>query len=1036
MYANPTVAQLAGLLPQTGPIVLCGEPGIGKSTELANIRASIEAAGAASGEIYCWLIFREVADLVDFRRRTVESGPWQQWRAGAMRLTLVVDGVDEGLLRVPNFLNDLTGLLKDEPLDRLRLVLACRTAEWPLEAGRTLLSLWPDGRAEPLYELCPLRRKDAEDAARALGCEPEAFLQAVWDRSAVVLAARPITLFFLLDEFRRHAGLPATHRELYERGTANLVREVDPARLELLRALRKTEGRVSDAERLRAAQRLAALLLLSGRSAVRVSGGAFSPEYDHDLLVDTASGDDPAPVTVPALEEAVESALFTSLGERRFGFVHQTFAECLAAQHLRPLPLVQLRRLLCQRDARGEHVIPQLAELAAWVAGAHTGFCEHLLHIEPEILLRSDITRLQGMLKSRLVETVLAGACEEKIFDDIRFRRFLAGLNHPGLAMQLRPLISNRQGHHIARRIALSIAAKCRIAEMIDLLLALVIDNTETAHLRDQVARALEDIVPDDKLALLEPLARGEAFPDPDDTIKGCALRRLVPKHWKVRDALPFLTERKNDRFLGAYEMFLRFDLPKALEEDDLPEVLAWLRLKENCVSSLMSFHQLASLAFARALTLLHVPAIAVEVADTWQVWVTRRDIHHLPQDSEIRKVLAEDENLRHQLATLYLNHPNTNRENVFGLTSPLPLLHGTASLDWLLDQLPNVPPERRANWAGTIAQLASDAEVAAPCWDKLLFCIADVSELATQFEWLRAWDLDEPIARKAKAYWLRRKRRQAENARYMREFAPPDPKPAIEAAFARFSQGDQRALVPLWYQLILGRNGNEEHLLECDVIACPNWEMLSPEQREAVPGIARAFLLSDARTEDHTNKIEADALAARSAIWILREILATDAELREAVAGSWLGMLVWDVDTHSGTLFQLAYALSSDLTRGELLREAGADATKHRYPFAFRVARDCWDSSLSATLVQLIESSTDPVFVLNGLTELAALDSETALDYIMRVLTSVVPGGAIYPIHIYGTLVAGLLCGAERVWALAEPLLNADDELARIALV
>jgi hypothetical protein len=1037
-HANPKVSRLVDLLAETGPIVLCGEPGIGKSTELASIRASLETEATAAGGSCCWLIFREIADLAEFRRLTVESASWQTWRAGTTRLTLVVDGVDEGLLRVPNFLNDLTALLRDEHLNRLRVVLACRSAEWPLEMGRRLLGLWPTRATESLYELCPLRRKDAEDAARALGCDPDAFLRAVWERSAVVLAARPITLFFLLDEYRRHAGLPATHRELYERGTANLVCEVDPARLELLRALRKTEARVSDGDRLHAAQRLAALLLLSGRSAVRVSGGAFTAVHDHDLLLETAAGAGPLPVTVAALEEAVESALFTSLGERRFGFVHQTFAECLAAQHLRSLPLVQIRRLLCQRDVRGEHVIPQLAELAAWVAGGNSAFCEYLLRIEPEILLRSDITRLQGTLKSRLVEAVLAGARQEKIFDDIGFGRFLAGLNHQGLSEQLRPLICDRQGHYIARRIAISIAGSCHCVDLINPLLALVMDNTDVAHLRDRAASALEDIVPDDQLALLEPLARGEAAPDSDDSIKGYALRRLVPKHWKVRDALPYLTPRKNDRFMGAYEMFLRYDLPKALEEDDLPLVLAWLRPKKDCLSSLMSFHQLAPVVFAKALRLLHVPMIAAEVSENLQVWITRHDLHHLPHNSEIRKVLAEDESVCRQLVALYLNHPNTKPNDVFGLMLPLPLLRGAQSLDWLLDHIPQAPAERRANWTAAIAHLTTNAEEAAQCWDKLLLRIGEIPELATQFEWLRAWDLNEKRARDAKARWLRNKRREAENARYMREFTAADPKPKIESALTRFSEGDQRAWMQLWYQLILGKNGDEEHIFTCDVAACPNWELLSPEQRQAAPAIARAFLLSDAKNDDHSNKLDAVHLAAASAIWMLREALETDMELQAAVVDHWLGTMVWHVDTHSEprrALFRLAYTMAPDATRTELIREAKNDESKHRYPFAFRVAKDCWDSTLSAVVVQLIESSVDPLFVLNGLNDLAARDRAAALDYATRLLGSVAPGSLVYPIHIFGALVAGLSCGADRIWTLAEPVLTADDELARLVV-
>ena len=846
--ANPNVSPLLKLLPDTGPIVLCGEPGIGKSTELQGVRALLQKVD----EDYCvWLPFREIADSADFRHRTVGSPTWQQWRSGGARLTLVVDGVDEGLLRVPNFLNDLTTLLRDEPIRRLRLLLACRTAEWPVETGRSLIGLWSSHKFEPVYELCPLRRADVETAARSWNCDPAGFIDVIWDRSVAGLAARPVTLFFLLGEYARHAGLPASHRELYERGTINLVREGDPARVEILRALRMTTVIVSDTDRLHAAQRLAALLLLCGRSAVRRSRALFEPEIDLDLSLETAEGTQPPPVTLSALDEAVESALFTSLGERRFGFAHQTFAECLAAQDMRRIAIVQLRRLLCRRDGRGEHVIPQLAELAAWVAGIHPAFCEHVLTIEPQILLRSDVTRLQGTLKARLVDAVLNGAREERIFDSSGFGRFLSGLSHPGLGVQLLPWISAPTEHHIARRIAFNIAEKCRVTALIDPLLAVVTSTAETHGVRARAMGALEDIVPDDRVALFEPFARGEVAEDVDDAFKGCALRRLVPKHWKVRDVLPYLTPRKNGNYIGTYTMFLHHDLPRALEDDDLPQVLVWLRPEGNFGRSRSIGQKLGEAAFARALHLLVLPPVATEVAATWHAWANRYELHQLPQDSEIRKILTHNEGIRRQLTILFLNHPGTEPDDISCLLHPIPVLRGADSLDWLLDQLPAAPIKRRTAWVAAISSLARDFQVQAGCWDKLLARINQIPELAENFDWLRSWSLDETCAIDAKACWQRDKERQAEFAQFSREQAP-EPKKGITEAFAAFSSGNSQAWVHLWHHLILGENGEEQWQI-CDVATCVNWELLTPSQKSSAPEIARTFLLSDARTADHT---------------------------------------------------------------------------------------------------------------------------------------------------------------------------------------
>ena len=162
-HVNPCLRTLPELLSEAGPLVLCGEPGLGKSTELEAVRATIKAEHAADGGGTCWLRFQGIVDFADFRKRSIEIGAWQQWRQGQGRFTLVVDGVDEGLLRVANFVSALHDLLEDEPTERLRLILACRTREWPVEAGSELLSLWPGDADTRVYELCPLRRADVRN---------------------------------------------------------------------------------------------------------------------------------------------------------------------------------------------------------------------------------------------------------------------------------------------------------------------------------------------------------------------------------------------------------------------------------------------------------------------------------------------------------------------------------------------------------------------------------------------------------------------------------------------------------------------------------------------------------------------------------------------------------------------------------------------------------------------------------------------------------------------------------------------------------
>ncbi|MGC4017572.1 MAG: NACHT domain-containing protein [Luteolibacter sp.] len=462
---------------ETALLFLLGDPGMGKSTELRQVVSQLQQATSEEGSQLILITFRSVRNWNDFLVKTVHSPAWQSWESSNTRLTLVIDGLDEGILRVSSLVSDLLGLLTTQPLERLGLILVSRWFDGVDDAVVGLLSLWPNRppkEAIPLFELCPLRREDVKAAARCRGHDSDRFFDQVWDRGVVELASRPVTLMFLIDEFSRGGQLPTSRRELFERGTYNLAQEVSKERMTILGEMGHRRNRCSGKERIEAARRLSALFLLGGRSGFWLpTGVAFEEAPENDVLLEQATGNG---ISIEAAEEVIQSALFTSLGNRRFGFGQQTFAECLTAQILGKLPLLQVRRLLCIRDIRGEHVVPQLSDLAAWTATYHEDFCKHLLKIEPEILLRNHVGELSPLHKEELVGALLEKAHQNEIFDDWGFNRFLGGLSHPGLTEQLKPWIAGEKLHHIARRIALSIAKETGMASLSAEVLSLIND--------------------------------------------------------------------------------------------------------------------------------------------------------------------------------------------------------------------------------------------------------------------------------------------------------------------------------------------------------------------------------------------------------------------------------------------------------------------------------------------------------------------------------------------------------------------------------
>ncbi len=88
---------------------------------------------------------RSVPNVEVLKSLTVDSQPWKQAHAQNGNVTLIIEGIDEGLRKVPEFVRAFCELIKHEPPERLRVVLVCRSAEWDRIAGERLTGLWPGG---------------------------------------------------------------------------------------------------------------------------------------------------------------------------------------------------------------------------------------------------------------------------------------------------------------------------------------------------------------------------------------------------------------------------------------------------------------------------------------------------------------------------------------------------------------------------------------------------------------------------------------------------------------------------------------------------------------------------------------------------------------------------------------------------------------------------------------------------------------------------------------------------------------------------
>src|ERR1700730_2947825 len=171
-YANPDLVTFEHLA-KMSCVALLGEPGIGKSWTLAS-HSHVLQGSLMGDEKVVHLDLRSFGDEHRLMECLFESDVFDAWRKGDGVIPVFLDSLDECLLRIDNVATLLADELPKQPVDRLRLRIACRTVPWPTILEKVLVSLFSDFKA---YEMAPLRRIDVRRGAEQSGVsDPEGFV--------------------------------------------------------------------------------------------------------------------------------------------------------------------------------------------------------------------------------------------------------------------------------------------------------------------------------------------------------------------------------------------------------------------------------------------------------------------------------------------------------------------------------------------------------------------------------------------------------------------------------------------------------------------------------------------------------------------------------------------------------------------------------------------------------------------------------------------------------------------------------------------
>lgn len=1005
-------------------LALLGEPGIGKSTSVEREYAAVRKTLAGGGDDILRVDLGEYSTDGQLSGKVFGSPKIRRWTRGNNILHLFLDSLDESRLRIDNISAVLRSELRDLPTDRLRLRIVCRAADWPGDLEAFLRDTWgEDGFG--VFELVPLTKRDVTEAAKLWGAPSEKFLKAIADVGAAPLANRPITLEFLLGVFSRGQSLPTSRTALYAEGCKLLCEEPSESR----RAALKAHGKLTTNQRFEIAGRIAAMMQFSNRSTIwaGASQSGMPDEYvPLECFVGGSEGDWPATTAVDlrAVEEALGTGLFSAHGLHRRGWAHQTYAEFLAAYHLKrhEVPSAGMLRLIQHPDGSGK-VVPQLRETAAWLASMDNGVFAALVAKDPETLLRSDMAGASDSDRTALAERLLALFESGEIVDDLELYPLFRRLINPDLARTILPYLVDRFKQARARHAAISIARACRSTALQTELAAVALDPTEDYYIRIGAAGAVTEIGNSATQAALVPLALGSAGDDPRDELKGLGLLATWPDHLTAADLFSALTPRKDTHLFGTYYRFLTSDIVTHLKPDDLPVALKWAAHNMRGDEAVDPNTKAAVAIVTRGADhsdRQEIPElIAAAIVEHWESFSMR---------SILAEKLRASQGLRHRVASAMLPMLLANRHGPVIFKDACTLT--SLDLRWLLKVFEESgSAEERALLAHVVPWLLDPHDVGG--FDAALTAAGTCALLTVELDpWIRPVLLDSAEAREAKELFRRLQQDQVPPT------GPPS-RPGPTESEAILNKATPDAFYEVWYRLgggSVGANAAPNELIS-------GWSGLGAQAKARILEAAKAYLLNYHPLgpdkwwkEGHWSYYE---IAAHDAVALLQtEMPARLAELEDHVWQRWTRVIVSysRADRQAGatrsSLLGLVYGKCPDVVLETIGDIVDGENARHGMIVAFQHLEGLWDDRIADLVRGKLTGGTMRLQSFRNLLSLLLEKGDgPAQKYAESLVVGPIPADGEQREIVVGAAAELLSRAPENAWDIVWPAIKADRQ-------
>jgi hypothetical protein len=997
-FRNPYALPIESVLDRRCAVLL-GEPGIGKSTELERVSRQGVSAPAVAEELA--LNLRDYSSDSLLVQDLFDNPKLRDWTAGSHELLLSLDSLDECMLRVETVASLLSSRLGRYPVDRLWLRIACRTAVWAQlqSLERALAGLWSPEQFG-VFELLPLRRQDVKAAATASGIQPEAFLSEVTSRKAVPFVIKPLTLRFLLEQFRRDRRLPDRIEEIYLEGCRWLCTEANTSRVETGRT-----GKLSPDQRLAVAGRLAALTLFTGRTAILQ--GPPADLTDGDLSFQEALGgseeenSQSVEITPDAIRETLDTGLFSARGPSRLGWAHQTYAEFLAVRYVirHGFDTAQQISLVTHPGYSSRLVIPQLVQTAVCMVNINPPLFEELVLDSPHVLLRSEANAWNTHQRSELTASFLKQIADLTLTDnDTEIWRNLGKLDHPDLASQLEPYIRDRTANPVVRRVAIGVAEACRATQLCEALQEVALDNSDHQPTRVQAIRVLWEIGDHETRQRLTMLLATDLKEDVDDQIRGTVLSQAWPDLLSVKDLVQYLTVPKTPSLIGAYWTFLKYKLTQSLKPADIPQALAWADEQEGWRNMHSTISAAAdNIVKAACEYIVDDATILVTLARVMEV---RLKAHHSLWDEdrfdESEDNPLQDERKRHLLIQTLVERAADTQSL---LRLQIIRSFREDDLPWLIQQVFTASTEvERKKWSLLVRELFStDIDRYGTPVLEAAFQNKALAE-ALSF-WIDPIALDSPEAQWQREGWQRSQKRTA--AKEEEAIALASSLQQVDLVLQESGAGGR----DVWWQLdgLLGDLQRGEW--DADIRKYETWRHLDGERRSRVVKEAQCYILEREDTSDGSvsrsfNRIE---IASFRALYLaISEAPDFCSHLSQEVVQKWTPItlrkpgLVDDEAEPYAELLRLASQKAPDLVMEKIsqaIDEQNQTADANDQPLLDVQLQICWNEKIELTLIdKLREGALKPGFAAYLMGILLGQGSTRAEQWALQVLSGPLP--------------------------------------------